>query len=140
MSTIPSKGPYSFKEVLEKLAIAGHTQLWLSSSNGKEGGNLLNNASGGLNQESVWVMPIIMNRDGFTVAERRGGIYDWYLCGNWKSMGLRAGSFPPDGYLLETELHIVNEKAVILDAIKVPEEPEAPVKKRRIPPVQKPRL
>lgn len=140
MVTTLSKGPYSFREVLEKLVTAGHTDLWLSSSNGKEGGNLWNKVAGGLSHESDWVLPLILNRDGFMVAERRGGILDWYLCGNWQSTVLRTGSCPPDGYLLKTMLHIVKEKAALTNAIKDPEEPEAPVRKRRIPPVKKPRL
>lgn len=128
--TTVSKGPCSFREVLEKLVTAGHTDLWLSSSTGKEGGNLWNKVAGGLSHESDWVLPIILNRDGFMVAERRGGILDWYLCGNWQSTALRTGSCPPDGYLLKTELHIVKEEAVLRDAIKVPEVPEVPVIKR----------
>lgn len=119
MSTKPSKGPYSFRVVLEKLATAGHTQLWLSSSTGKEGGNLLNDVSGGLNSESVWVMPIIMNRDGFMVAERRGGIHDWFLCGNWESNALRAYSCSPAGVALEAQLNSINEKAALLAIINV---------------------
>lgn len=138
--TIVRKGPYSFIEVLEKLVNAGHTDLWLSSSTGKEGGNLWNAVGGGLSHESAWILPLILNRDGFMVAERRGGIFDWYLCGNWQSTALRTGSCPPDGYLLKTALHIVKEKAALTDAIKDPEEPEAPVIKRPKRPFQKPRL
>lgn len=137
MSTQIVKGPYSFRYVLEKLVTAGHTDLWLSSSNGKEGGNLWNKVGGGLSHESAWVLPLILNRDGFMVAERRGGIFDWYLCGNWQSTALRTGSCPPDGYLLTPEMRVVKEEAVLRDVIKVPEVPEDSVIKR---PFQKPRL
>lgn len=131
------KGPYSFREVLEKLVTAGHTDLWLSSSTGKEGGNLWNKVAGGLSHESDWVLPLILNRNGFMVAERCGGILDWYLCGNWQSTAIRTSSCPPGGYLLKVALHSVKEKIVLSDAITVPEVPEVPVIHR---PRRRPRL
>lgn len=118
MSTKVVKGPYSFGEILERLDAVGHTHLWLSSSNGYEGGNLWNDLSGTQNNESVWVMPVVLNRDGFVVAERRGDIHDWFLCGNWNSIKLKAYSCPPAGVSLENQLRAINEKAALMALIR----------------------